>query len=403
VKIFLATLGSRGDNEPFRALALEASSAGHEVFFAHTLDLAADPTAPYTDVVLPGRISEVIANQGVSPLKALLNYRSVMKPLMDGILDATTQHIIDIKPDVVVYHPKVVTAATAAHSIGAIALRAEMVPMLNPTAEFAPVGLPSWIPSSWNKASYRLIHASLSAFNGKAKKLADVLGVRQTEPDISLIPVSPTLISPPADWPEDVVITGAWHIPQRGQLDEELAKFLEFGPVLYAGFGSMRDSHGARRADTIVQAARSQGMRVLLVTGWGGLEPSALHEAAPDVLIRESVSHSEVLPHCAVAIHHGGSGTLHAMVRAGVPSVIMPFLGDQPWWADHLHRQGLGPAAISAKTTDYRKVASAIETARELRDVVQVAALAMGSEDGLAEAVRVIEEAEAGVHPFRAL
>jgi sterol 3beta-glucosyltransferase len=91
------------------------------------------------------------------------------------------------------------------------------------------------------------------------------------------------------------------------------------------------------------------------------------------------------------------------MVRAGVPSVIMPFLGDQPWWADHLHRQGLGPAAISAKTTDYRKVASAIETARELRDVVQVAALAMESEDGLAEAVRVIEEAEAGVHPFRAL
>ena len=230
-----------------------------------------------------------------------------------------------------------------------------------------------------------------------------MLGVRQTEPDISLIPVSPTLISPPADWPEDVVITGAWHIPQRGQLDEELAQFLEFGPVLYAGFGSMKDSHGARRADTIVQAARSQGMRVLLVTGWGGLEPSALHEAAPDVLIRESVSHSEVLPHCAVAIHHGGSGTLHAMVRAGVPSVIMPFLGDQPWWADHLHRQGLGPAAISAKTTDYRKVASAIETARELRDVAQVAALAMQSEDGLAEAVRVIEEAEAGVHPFRAL
>ncbi|MDB4607017.1 glycosyltransferase [Pontimonas sp.] len=403
MKIFLATLGSRGDNEPFRALALEASSAGHEVFFAHTLDLAADPTAPYTDVVFPGRISEVIANQGVSPLKAILNYRSVMKPLMDGILDATTQHIIDIKPDVVVYHPKVLTAATAAHSIGAIALRAEMVPMLNPTAEFAPVGLPSWIPASWNKASYRLVNASLSAFNGKAKKLADALGVRQTEPDISLIPVSPTLISPPADWPEDVVITGAWHIPQRGQLDEELAQFLEFGPVLYAGFGSMKDSHGARRADTIVQAARSQGMRVLLVTGWGGLEPSALHEAAPDVLIRESVSHSEVLPHCAVAIHHGGSGTLHAMVRAGVPSVIMPFLGDQPWWADRLHRQGLGPTAISAKTTDYRKVASAIETARELRDVVQVAAFAMESEDGLAEAVRVIEEAEAGVHPFRAL
>ena len=403
MKIFLATLGSRGDNEPFRALALEASAAGHEVFFGHTLDLPADPQAPYTDVVLPGRVSDVIADQGVSPLKALLNYRSVMKPLMDGILDATTRHILDIKPDVVVYHPKVLTAATAAHSVGAIAMRAEMVPMLNPTSEFAPVGMPSWVPERWNKASYRLINASTSAFNGQAKKLADALGVRQTEPDISLIPVSPTLISPPQDWPDDVVMTGAWHIPQRGELDEELAQFLEFGPVLYAGFGSMRDSHGARRAETIVQAARSQGMRVLLVTGWGGLEPSVLHEAAPDVLIRESVSHSEVLPHCAVALHHGGSGTIHAMIRAGVPSVIMPFLGDQPWWADHLHRQGLGPAAVSAKTKDYRVVASAVEKALASRDRVQVAALAMESEDGLAEAVRVMEEAEAGVHPFRSL
>ena len=403
MKILLATLGSRGDNEPFRALALEASSAGHEVFFAHTLDLAADPKAPYTDLVLPGRISDVIADQGVSPVKALLSYRSVMKPLMDGILDASTEHILQIKPDVVVYHPKVLTAATAAHSVGAIALRAEMVPMLNPTAEFAPVGMPSWIPASWNKASYRLVNASMNAFNGKAKKLADLLGVRQTEPDISLIPVSPTLISRPLDWPEDVVMTGAWHTPQHRELDEELAQFLEFGPVLYAGFGSMKDSHGERRADTIVQAARSLGMRVLLVTGWGGLEPSALHESAPDVLIRESVSHSEVLPHCTVAIHHGGSGTLHAMVRAGVPSVIMPFLGDQPWWADHLHRQGLGPNSVSAKTKDYRQVAAALEEAIGLTDVVQVASLAMASEDGLAEAVRVMEEAEAGVHPFRAL
>lgn len=403
MKILLVTLGSRGDNEPFRALALEASSAGHEVFFAHTLDLPADAKAPYTDLVLPGRISDVIADQGVSPVKALLSYRSVMKPLMDGILDASTERILQIKPDVVVYHPKVLTGATAAHSVGAIALRAEMVPMLNPTAEFAPVGMPSWIPTSWNKASYGLVNASMNAFNGKAKKLADLLGVRQTEPDISLIPVSPTLISPPLDWPEDVVMTGAWHTPQNGELDEELAQFLEFGPVLYAGFGSMKDSHGQRRADTIVQAARSLGMRVLLVTGWGGLEPSALHESAPDVLIRESVSHSEVLPHCTVAIHHGGSGTLHAMVRAGVPSVIMPFLGDQPWWADHLHRQGLGPNSVSAKTKDYPKVAAALEEAIGLTDVVQVASLAMASEDGLAEAVRVMEEAEAGVHPFRAL
>ena len=76
VKIYLATIGSRGDNEPFRALAREAGAAGHEVFFAHTSDLPSEPHEPYARLSLPGSFEALIAEQGVSITRALLNYRS---------------------------------------------------------------------------------------------------------------------------------------------------------------------------------------------------------------------------------------------------------------------------------------------------------------------------------------
>ena len=401
MKIYLATLGSRGDNEPFRALALEAASAGHDVYFAHTEDLPSSADAAYTELLLRGSVGKVVAKQGVSTLRALTNYRSVMTPLVEGVYADTTAHIQDIRPDVVVYHPKILTAATATHAVGGIAVMAEMVPITTPTSEFAPPGIPSSLPSSWNTSSYRLIAAGMAAFGSPRKKLAKDLGVIRTGHDLSLVPVSPTLITPPADWPKDTVMTGQWFIPEREELDEQLRAFLEFGPVLYAGFGSMRDSRGLARAHAIVSAARSVGMKTLLVTGSGGLVAAKEQTLASDVLVRETVAHTTVLPHIDVALHHGGAGTVHAMVRAGVPSVIMPFLGDQPWWAQRLHAMHLGPPALSRHTTRYQTIANSLVQARSYSDVVNVAALKMATEDGLARAIEIIESAEAGIHPLK--
>ncbi len=147
MKIYLAAFGSRGDNEPFRALAAKVDAAGHEVYFAHTSDLDTDPGALYRELELPGSVENVIAEQGVSVVRALLNYRSVMRPLLEGVWDATTQQILDIRPDVVVYHPKVMTAALAAHAVGAIAAEVDIVPTMTPTEEFPPAGIPAGIPA----------------------------------------------------------------------------------------------------------------------------------------------------------------------------------------------------------------------------------------------------------------
>lgn len=401
MKIYLATIGSRGDNEPFRALAHEAAAAGHEVFFSHTADLATDPQASFREPSLPGSFEAFVAKNGVSIPKALLGYRTTMKPMLDACYQEVTEQIQDIVPDIVVYHPKLVNAPVAAHAVGAIAVIVELFPTLTPTREFPALGLPGGLPGFLNKASFRIIQWILNTFDNPAKKLAKELGVTQYAPDLTLCPISQALVPQPADWPAWAVVTGAWASPSAGHVDAELSEFLSSGAIVYAGFGSMKDTKGATRADTIVRASRSLGFKTLLVTGWGGLEPSAEHVEAKDVMVRESVPHAEVLPLVAVAIHHGGAGTTHAMIRAGIPSVIMPFIADQPWWTARLYRAGLGPKALPRSLGNPSRVVRSLGKALECGDAVRAASTVMALEDGLGRALEILEDAEAGIHELR--
>jgi sterol 3beta-glucosyltransferase len=256
-------------------------------------------------------------------------------------------------------------------------------------------------PGFLNRASFGLLQLALASASAPAKKMAKERGVLRHEPDLTLCPVSEALVPQPADWPSHALVTGAWTSPTLGTIDTELQEFLASGPVVYAGFGSMKDTHGAARAAVIVEAARLLGFKTLLVTGWGGLEPSTHHVDAPVVMVRSAVPHSEVLPQVAVAIHHGGAGTTHAMVRAGIPSVVMPFVADQPWWAARLKVLGLGPGAVSKSLTNPNTLKRAMVRAIECADAVRKASEFMALEDGLGRALSIIEDAEAGVQDLR--
>lgn len=399
MKIYVVTMGSRGDHEPFRALALEALARGHEVHFAHTSDFPTDDSAGYTEHALPGSFEALMA-EGFSLIKSLAQYRSTIKPMLEEIYAASTSQILELKPDVVVYHPKVLTAATAAHALGAIAVIVEMFPTLTPTEDFPAAGLTVPLPRWLNKATYRLVGAGLGAFGDPSVALAKDLDVIRRGPDVTLCPVSRELVPQPADWPEHATVTGWWSFPASATPDAELDAFLADGVTVYAGFGSMNDgrARAARRARAIIGANRELGMKTLIVTGWGGLHVDD-DLRGDDVLVRDSVHHASVLPRVVAAIHHGGAGTTHQALASGAPSVILPFLADQPWWANRLHRAGLGPRAVS-RTANQGQVASALREAIRLRENVANAAQRMREEDGLGVAVGIIEDAELGIGPI---
>jgi len=151
---------------------------------------------------------------------------------------------------------------------------------------------------------------------------------------------------------------------------------------------SSHDAEGT--AAVVLEALELSRQRGVLLTGWGGLAQSRL----PDTVFKvESVSHEWLFPHMAAVVHHGGAGTTASGLRAGVPSIIIPFFGDQPFWGRRVHELGVGPKPIPRRALSAERLAAAIRVACSDPSMKQRAA-ALGrriqAEDGLGRAVEAL-------------
>ncbi|MEJ3653671.1 glycosyltransferase [Actinomycetes bacterium KLBMP 9759] len=392
MKVLLLTAGSRGDVEPFLALAQRALHEGHDVRlgvtaeFVDTVRAAGIEAAP-----LAGDYSELVAQQGVSPLAAIRSFRTTIVPMMTALLRSAAQAAADHRPDVIVHHPKVLSAPHAATALGIPHVLCEIVPVVTATRAFPAAGVTTVDLGPCNPLTYRATGAANRMFAGPLREVGAELGLRPgaavAPAARSLVPISPSLLSRPADWPASTVITGAWHEPGTAvEVDAELAEFLAAGNVVYAGFGSMAVGDAVARARAVVGAIRAVGKRALVATGWGGLDvPADL--LGPDVLVRRTVPHGPVLPLCRAAVHHGGAGTVHAVVRAGRPAVVVPFLADQPFWGKLLHRRGLAAPPLPARRLTEQRLAGALAALPATSAVERVAA-EMAAEDGCGTALK---------------
>ena len=112
------------------------------------------------------------------------------------------------------------------------------------------------------------------------------------------------------------------------------------------------------------------------------------------VFMVDSIPHAWLFPRVAAVVHHGGAGTTAAGLRAGVPSIVIPFLGDQHFWGRRVHDLGVGPAPIPRSKLTVDRLARAIEEAVTNTAMRQRAA-ELGSkiqaEDGIANAVEIIQ------------
>lgn len=198
----------------------------------------------------------------------------------------------------------------------------------------------------------------------------------------------------PADWPESSQVTGYWFLNEpQWEPSPELAEFLAAGPKpIYVGFGSMVSSNAGGFTEAVLEAVKRSSQRALLATGWGGLDAKE-GSAGESVFFVRHAPHDYLFPRVAAAVHHGGAGTTAAAARAGIPSVIVPFYGDQPFWARCLARQGVAPPAVQRKSLTPAELASAIAKSQQPEMVQRAAALgrAIRAEDGIAEALHWLE------------
>jgi sterol 3beta-glucosyltransferase len=210
---------------------------------------------------------------------------------------------------------------------------------------------------------------------------------------------SPQVVPHPPDWPESARITGYLFPQARGewQPPARLQAFLQAGePPVYVGFGSMSGRRPERLATIVLEALEKSAQRGLLLTGWGGMRAMGVPD---NVLVIDAAPHSWLFPRMAAVVHHGGAGTTAEGLRAGAPSVILPFMMDQPFWGRRVRALGVGPDPIPHKKLTADGLAHAIHAAVTQPEIKESAARlgrAIRDEDGPGEAVRVVKECLGG-------
>ena len=171
----------------------------------------------------------------------------------------------------------------------------------------------------------------------------------------------------------------------------ELVDFIAAGPTpVYIGFGSMPAADREALSEVIGIALRRSGLRAVVNTGWAGLAP-----AAGEVLTVSDVPHDWLFPQMAAVVHHAGAGTTAAGLRAGVPSVPVPFMVDQPFWAQRLKGLGVAPEVIPFRKLTADRLAGALTEATgnpEYRRRAGDVAGRLAQEDGAAGVLRVLEQ-----------
>lgn len=413
MRVLINTFGTEGDVGPFVALAQGLATAGHP---------AAICTPAGFDRLVTGRGVEHLPmdNEGLELIQTAMH--SVRGP-SDGyqalrrMPAAMRQMMLDEwhaarswRPDVIVYHPKCLGALHIAERLDLPAFIALPLPFFTPTTAFPVPFVGKWpLYGAANRASYRLNHATMLMYGtmintfrtqtlGLARKpRTDALLHRHDGTALPVLyPFSPHLVPRPADYPDHAHITGAWTLDTDAGWTPpaDLARFLDTGePPVYVGFGSMGFGYGAaKRTSRIVNALTGRHRRVLLATGWGGL--AAAH--AERVHTVRSVPHDWLFPRTTAVIHHGGSGTTHAGLRAGCPTLICPFIGDQSFWGHRIHALGAGPTPLPGRRITDARLRPAIDRLlddHDLRERATSLGHQIRTENGVAAAIRILTNA----------
>ncbi|MFM0662278.1 glycosyltransferase [Paraburkholderia sediminicola] len=399
MKLLALTYGTEGDTRPLAALCSALMDAGHEVTLladGATLGSASALGVPYA--ALSGNMRDELAvlvssGKGVNATAAGL--ARIANAQAHSWMQQTAEAAAGCD-GLIVSGLAAFVGLSVAEYLGIRVIGAGLIP-ISPTHAFAsPFLPPRWVPAVLNRTSHQAVNGLLWHAFRKATNQArrSVLGLpprqKQWTAHPMLYGVSPALVSEPRDWPAHTRLCGQWLVPADSWAPPAALKtFLDAGePPVYLGFGSMIGFDREAVLNIFIGAA--EGLRVLLYPGWSGIPDMVLPE---NFFIVEETPHQWLFPRTSLVIHHGGSGTTHSACRAGVPSVVLPFAGDQSFWAHQLNRLGVADRAVSTRKLDREKLKQAIRFAQRAETRQRAAALGkqMAQETGTATAVAEIE------------
>jgi vancomycin aglycone glucosyltransferase len=405
LRVLLSTIGSRGDVQPLVALALELRALGQEVRlcvppdFREWIESLGIPVAP----IGPEVRNHAVASRPATPAPPSPEQR---RQMMEGTVATQFETISAAAQgcDVIVGATALqIAAPSVAERMGIPYIFTAYCPAVLPSPHHAPPVLAAlgdkpapampdyrelWAQDAqrWNDN-----WASLLNSHRASAGLPPVRDVRShIFTDRPWLAADPALAPWPDPGDEAVLQTGAWILPDERLLAPELEAFLDAGePPVYFGFGSTRAPQDL--SQVMIQSARALGRRAIVSRGWADL---SVVDEEPDCLAIGEVNVQALFGRVAAVAHHGGAGTTTAAALAAAPQVVIPQHYDQHYWAQRVHRLGIGTAhAPGAPTID--SLAGALE--RTLQPDVAARAQSIGAAvrcDGAQTAARRLMSAD---------
>lgn len=416
MNIGIFTYGTRGDVQPYIALALGLTAKGHCVTIAAPENFAELVEGFGIDFhPLHGNAEEGMNSpDGQSVLRSentikLMKYffkvlREAKVPLRKSYVEGFN------KVDFIIANLATlpITSAIAEKQNKKVALTYFMPPVVT-TAEF-PLSDFDFFNFPWyNKLTYKLAHRFYWKFvKEETNEFRQELGLPILKESLvsyldkqkllDLYCLSPSLIPKPKDWGENQKITGFLTVPEHYRINHPLD---EISPALndwleaaekpvYMGFGSNGVGNAEKFIAILKDILAKTNERILFCTGWGLFENMPVHK---NLFITKYVNHEAILPKCKAGIFHGGAGTLAAMLRNNLPVIIISFYTDQPTWGKIIERMQLG-VHIPVKKLNSEKLLSAlkyVQLDKVKRNVVKIGER-IRNENGLKNAIGEIEK-----------
>jgi len=415
MNIIILAQGSRGDVQPYVALGVRLKSAGYHVripapeIFRHLIQDAGLEFIPNhgfdpQEFIRTPKI-QAAARQG-GQLKTLAKLLQKAGPLLEGVFDEYWR--VSAGADILIASTLVFGMADCAEKRGIPLINAPIHALLVPTRAFPAPFFAPWGAREnifTNRITHNIVQLVFwmmfrTALNRWRLKMglpaiSNYFQWLQSQNSLTLYGFSPSVLPAPNDWPLNHHVTGYWFLDEflGWQPPPALINFIESGPPpVYIGFGSMDTQEPARITSLAVNALTISGQRGVLSSGWVGLHVESLPETIFPV---RDIPHSWLFPKMAALVHHGGMGTTAAGLRSGIPSIIMPLGGDQPFWADRVQRLGVG-----IRSAGYFKITAPhlaaniahVTGSKTLRSNAVALAEKIRTEHGVERAVKLIQK-----------
>ncbi len=420
MNIAIIALGSRGDVQPYIALGQGLKQAGHVVRLVTHQNFETLVRSHGLEFWnLRGNVQDVVESPEMRALLEKGNFiaitmrtakeaeRAAVQWAEDGLAASQGMDLL------IAGIGSLFISLALAEKLNLPVLQTYLVPF-TPTKNFPSVLLPQSLKlgGAFNRLSHQLTKQMMWQGSRASDTLArqQVLGLPPASffgpfdsihlKDLpTLYAFSPSVIPVPTDWSAANHVTGFWFLDSADDWapPADLLKFLESGPTpLYIGFGSMTTRKPEETTALVIKALNQTNQRAILSSGWGGLQKTDLPES---VFMIDSIPHAWLFSHVAAVVHHGGAGTTAAGLRAGVPSITIPFFADQPYWGQRIADLGVGPAPIPRKELTAERLAQAIQIAvtdQSMRQRAFELGRKIQAEDGIARAVEIIQQIKIG-------